>query len=221
MTVGSDPPVGSVYATIRSHDSHSSQRARLSTGPRTEAGKAISSRNARTHGLCSQDLIVQPHEQPEFEELLQIHRADLQPQGVLEQTQFDLIVHATWNLRRIRRLEADLCRGLDPLAALDDEALQRKLDRLGRHHTRFECSLARSIRSLKKLQTERSQPAPPQPQPARMSTSELIAAVARMPGLRIDRNQLARACGTNPTCRQKLEAWLANPAGPKPAIPGL
>ena len=199
--------------------------ARLSTGPRTEAGKAIASRNARTHGLCSRDLIVQPHEQPEFEELLQAHAAELQPQGVLQQSVFDQLVHAAWNLRRIRRLEADLCRGLDPLAALDDEALQRKLDRFGRHHTRFECSFARSVKLLQKLQSERTQ-SPPPAQPAaeapapRMTTTALVRAVSQIPGLKFDREKVVRACVHAPGYQDKLEQWLHKRIGglPQPAL---
>ena len=74
----------------------------------------------------------------------------------MEHTLLDEIVAATWNLRRIRRLEADLCRGLDPLAALDNEELQKKLDRLARYHGRMERTLARATRQLATLQTERA-----------------------------------------------------------------
>src|SRR5207247_2010165 len=40
---------------------------------------------------------------------------------------------------------------------LDDETLQKKLDRLGRHHTRFERTFHRSLKELKALQTSRAQ----------------------------------------------------------------
>ena len=41
--------------------------------------------------------------------------------------------------------------------APDDENLQKKLDRLGRHHTRFEPTFHRSLKELKALQTNRAQ----------------------------------------------------------------
>ena len=130
--------------------------AQHSTGPRTEEGKAASSQNARKHGLCAKEVILQPHEEPEFNEILQDHIELLGPSGAMEHTLLDEIVAATWNLRRIRRLEAELCRGLDPLAALDDEELQKKLDRLARYHGRMERTLARATRQLATLQTERA-----------------------------------------------------------------
>jgi hypothetical protein len=43
-----------------------------------------------------------------------------------------------WNLKRIRRMEAALNQGIDPLAALDGDKLQAKLDRLARHQTRIQ-----------------------------------------------------------------------------------
>ena len=130
--------------------------AQHSTGPRTEEGKAASSQNARKHGLCAQEVILQPHEEPEFNELLQDHIASLTPVGPMEHTLLDEMVAATWNLRRIRRLEADLCRGLDPLAALDNEELQKKLDRLARYQGRMERTLSRATKQLAILQTERA-----------------------------------------------------------------
>ena len=130
--------------------------AQHSTGPRTEEGKAASSQNARKHGLCAKEVILQPHEEEEFGELLQEHLTTIQPEGVMEHTLLDEMVAATWNLRRIRRMEADLCRGLDPLAALDNEELQKKLDRLARYHGRMERTLARATKQLATLQTERA-----------------------------------------------------------------
>ena len=53
-------------------------------------------------------------------------------------------------------MEADLCRGLDPLAALDNEELQKKLDRLARYHGRMERTLSRATKQLAILQTERA-----------------------------------------------------------------
>ena len=46
--------------------------ARLSTGPKTEAGKAAVSQNAASHGLSSGSFTLLPHENPEeFNQLLE------------------------------------------------------------------------------------------------------------------------------------------------------
>src|SRR5438477_8288459 len=83
--------------------------AQHSTGPRTPEGQARSSQNARTHGLTARDLIVAAAEREEFEELLNDYQTEVQPQGAIQQTLFDELVGAAWNLRRVRRMEVQLC----------------------------------------------------------------------------------------------------------------
>src|SRR5579872_4502372 len=129
--------------------------AQLSTGPKTPSGKAISALNARTHGLSSRDLVIEPEEQLDFDNLQDQHMLELKPDNAIELTLFHQIVAATWNLRRIRQLETALTVGVDPLEALDDEVLQKKLDRLTRHETRNERFYYKALKELKALQTER------------------------------------------------------------------
>jgi hypothetical protein len=129
--------------------------ARLSTGPRTDEGKARSSQNARQHGLTASLLVIAAEDREEFDDLHVQLLSDIRPQGAIQQTLFDELVAAAWNLRRIRRMEAELtasartCRDI-----LDDPELTAKLYRLARHHTRNERSFHRSLRELKSLQTD-------------------------------------------------------------------
>src|SRR5437667_8306801 len=83
--------------------------AQHSTGPRTPEGQARSSQNARTHGLTARDLVIAPDEREEFDELLHSYQTEIKPQGAIQQTLFDELVAAAWNLRRVRRMEAELC----------------------------------------------------------------------------------------------------------------
>jgi hypothetical protein len=83
--------------------------ARLSTGPITAEGKARSSQNARKHGLTAKDLVIGPEDHEEFNELLAGLQADVAPEGALQQAMFDELVASAWNLRRIRRMETELC----------------------------------------------------------------------------------------------------------------
>ncbi len=127
-----------------------------STGPKSPEGKARSAANSRTHGLCAKDVIIAtPEEQTEFDEMLGLHLTEIKPNGSVEQVIFDQMIADTWNLRRIRRLETALNQGVDPLAALDDEALQSKLDRIARHRTRIERSYFKCLKELSRIQTER------------------------------------------------------------------
>jgi len=127
--------------------------AQHSTGPRTPEGQVRSSQNARTHGLTARDLIVAPNEREEFEELLNDYQSDVKPQGAIQQTLFDELFGAAWNLRRVRRMESELCSGTSYQDLMKDDELQKKLDRLARHKTRIERTFHRSLKELKALQT--------------------------------------------------------------------
>ncbi len=138
--------------------------AQFSTGPRTTDGKARSSQNARKHGLTAQDLVIGSEDREEFEALLAEFQNDIAPQGALQQTLFDELVGAAWNLRRIRRMETELCLGAATYKdLLNDDDLQAKLDRLARHKSRIERTFHRSLKELKALQTNAAlQPMIPQ-----------------------------------------------------------
>ncbi len=127
------------------------ENAQKSTGPRTEEGKARSSKNATRHGFNSKEFIVAEDQQEEFASLSKSLRKQVSPLGALEQEVFTQLLHAAWNLRRIRRLEAELAGGdIDPLA---DASLDGQLDRLARYHARFERTFYRAMKELRTLQT--------------------------------------------------------------------
>jgi hypothetical protein len=121
--------------------------AQHSTGPKTPEGMARSAANSRTHplgdpqagGFCSKDNLVAAEDQEEFDQMAHGYQIDLSPEGAIEQTLADEIVAAAWQLRRMRRVETAACSGHDSYTAiLDDDVLQKKLDRLARHKTRIE-----------------------------------------------------------------------------------
>ena len=122
--------------------------AQLSTGPKTPEGKRNSSLNAVKHGLTARELVIAPEDQPAFDEFHAAYLAELQPQGVLETEMFNAIMHAAWNLRRVRILEA----------AVDfaDEQNEPKLARLTRYYKRFESTLLKCTRELRTLQSNRA-----------------------------------------------------------------
>ncbi len=127
--------------------------AQLSTGPRTADGKSASSQNARTHGLTSKDLVILPNEQDDFLDFQIDLTAQIKPIGTLELTAFDNLLHAAWNMRRIRRLEAQLSEsGTDPLS---DPNLAAQCDRYARYLARAEKSYYRALKELRTLQSDR------------------------------------------------------------------
>jgi hypothetical protein len=127
--------------------------AQLSTGPSTEEGKARSARNAVKHGLTSKDLVVSDQEIDELQQLVNDLKAELKPEGATESLIFQEIIHASWNLRRVRRLEASYAfHGEDPLRSI---GLGPFLDRLARYRTGFERAFYRALKELRATQTNR------------------------------------------------------------------
>ena len=82
------------------------KNARKSTGPRSAAGKAIVSQNARTHGLLSGSLIVKGESGEEFSELLRLLSEDFQPVGLVEHALVERIAISLWRQRRLVRAES-------------------------------------------------------------------------------------------------------------------
>lgn len=95
-------------------------------------------------------------DQEEFDEMAEGYQIDLSPQGAIEKTLAEEIVAAAWQLQRMRRMETEACSGHDSYAAiLDDDVLQKKLDRLARHKTRIERTFHRCFKQLKIVQNAR------------------------------------------------------------------
>ncbi len=81
------------------------RNALKSTGPRTEAGKARVSDNARSHGFLSRHLIVAGESPAEFAALLAALVADYQPAGVVETGLVEQVAIVLWRKARFVRAE--------------------------------------------------------------------------------------------------------------------
>src|SRR3954453_15076367 len=108
--------------------------ARLSTGPQSAEGKARVSQNAVRHGLTSKHLVLREDEQEDFAAFLAELSAELDPQGPVETITFQEVVHAAWNLRRFRRIEAET--SLGTIDDFTDPQSTAVLDRLSRYQSR-------------------------------------------------------------------------------------
>ena len=85
-----------VYANIAN--------ARLSTGPKTAAGKARSSRNNLRHGLTLGVLALGPADQSAFCEYEAKLREETKPEGMMEEEALRQLLDGAWRLRKIRAL---------------------------------------------------------------------------------------------------------------------
>jgi len=165
-------PADSNAASVRSSISRKKlaanrRNAERSTGPRTDAGKRVSSRNAVSHAIFCRDLLVGDERRDELVALRESVRAALAPRDAVEHELVDSIVAARWQLRRCRAAQR---------AAHDGRV--RRVTRARRRRLRAfdwkvvqRCSLYSSAEARK---TEMDRHAP--------QRAELQAEVDRLPG---------------------------------------
>ena len=122
------------------------------TGPKSASGKAISSRNAVTHGLRARKIenAVSPQLRAEYEKLRRQYLDEYHPTGAIESTLLDMVVFAAWQLYKIREME--LWQDID-LGSLGSFGRSEKLARYRASHERL---MFRSLNQLRQIQQERA-----------------------------------------------------------------
>ena len=122
------------------------ENAKKSTGPKTEAGKNVSRFNAIKHGFYASEIIVQDEERPEFEQLRDQLLEECNPATAIGEELFQRVLHAAWNLHRVRRMESELLNSSErPFSNIYTRA---ELDAIGRHATRIERAYNRAMKEL-------------------------------------------------------------------------
>ena len=84
------------------------QNALQSTGPRSAAGKGVSSQNATRHGLRAERTIIPGEDPAEFDQFRDELFEEFAPIGVLESRLTTQIAGALWKFQRVDRMENDL-----------------------------------------------------------------------------------------------------------------
>jgi hypothetical protein len=84
------------------------QNALQSTGPRSAAGKGVSSQNATRHGLRAESTIIPGEDPAEFNQFRDELFEEFAPVGVLESRLTTQIAGALWKFQRVDRMENDL-----------------------------------------------------------------------------------------------------------------
>ncbi len=122
-----------------------------STGPKTQAGKSRSSKNAITHGLRAKKIenAVPPSLKAAYETLRQQYLQDYHPTGAIESTLLDMIIFAAWQLYKVREME--LYAEID-LGVMGSFGTSEKLARYRSSHERL---FFRSLNQLRQIQQER------------------------------------------------------------------
>ena len=169
------------------------------TGPVTDAGKEISSRNALTHGGTSEKLIVPGERQEDFDTLLNNLLEEYAPETPDARNLVEDAALARWFLWRRQRafnsVEAALYAAQADPAAWPPEAFH-KLALLDRYKTAAERSLTRVLQNLNGLQRARKQ----------QVQAKLAIARATADLEQHDREQWKKACQgfDRPTLVQKI-----------------
>lgn len=84
------------------------QNATLSTGPTSAEGKAVSSRNAFSHGLTASEPLLPGEDPAEFAEYLEAYRRTYRPSGFQAEELVAELASIRWRLRRVPSFEAQL-----------------------------------------------------------------------------------------------------------------
>jgi hypothetical protein len=145
------------------------RNALLSTGPRTEQGKAISRRNALKTGIDARNECASGEDPAALAALAAEYDHEWEPIGLVERVLVDILIRDDWFLRRYRFLAADLVnhttsvayetkRGADFGAgfAANTESFQR----LHRHTIDTERSFFNHLGELERRQAVRRQHPP-------------------------------------------------------------
>ena len=131
-----------------------------SQGPSTPEGKAISSRNAVKHGLCSRFIIMPGESQAEFDHLFEQFVEDEKPVGSVEVELVRRMAEYTWMRDRSARLIMSCYQMPEPtpeqLAAGEAMlTIENGLERFLRHQAHFDRQFARASAELLKRRKER------------------------------------------------------------------
>jgi len=137
--------------------------AQHSTGPRTEAGKQRSSRNALTHGLTAASPVLPSEDPADYETHCRGFRDEYQPATPTESQLVRELADTAWRLNRIPKLEAALLdRAANPpseQAAMQFDIVDahRALASLGLHSGRLSRQFQKTLLTLRELQEDRRQ----------------------------------------------------------------
>ncbi len=139
-----------------------------SRGPASAEGRASSARNALRHGLRARKIpVLSNEEEAEFLTLAAALRAELAPEGPLQEHLAGQVALAIWRARRSERVETELFdfylqKDRAPgeptpdfgLLVIRDRNGARALDMLLRYRSSVQVELFRALAALKALQAE-------------------------------------------------------------------
>jgi hypothetical protein len=132
--------------------------AKKSTGPRTAAGKAASSRNNTRHGLTANKLLLDTEDPAQYEALRSDLIGSYRPANAAELMLVEEIAQNFWRLQRARNIETEnmnMCAaGADPIIKFG--CAQVHFDNIRRYMTGIERAWHRAMQQLESMQKIRA-----------------------------------------------------------------
>jgi hypothetical protein len=111
-----------------------------STGPRTEAGKAVSSQNALKHGLTAQTVLLPGEDEAAYRKMCEGLFDEFQPETTSERELVQFLCDTHWRLSRCSRLE---------VRALSSEYPDFKaLDVISKHEVRLKKTYSTTLKEV-------------------------------------------------------------------------
>ena len=135
--------------------------SKLSTGPRTPAGKLRSSLNALTHGLTGRTVVLPSEDPAAHQSHAQAFFDEYQPQGPTEKQLVQELIDTSWRLNRVPALEAEvLARAANPptpeaAIAFDIVDAHLVIDKLALYSHRLSRQFHKTLEQLRDIQAER------------------------------------------------------------------
>ena len=146
-----------------------------STGPKTDAGKATSSRNSLRHGCCADTLILPTENPADYKSLEATWFKTFPTSDDVEKHLIQELINADWFLQRSTRtvanVEAELF-ALEPNPLNWTESQQRSLGRFLRYQTTRANNVKRAQKSVEDFRKHRAS--------EKLSTQKLTAAQTRL-----------------------------------------
>jgi hypothetical protein len=149
------------------------RNARKSTGPITEAGKAVAKFNALRHGMTAESAVLPYEDHLAYAMLREALLSHYAPANIAEEMLVDVLANSYWRLLRARRVETSTMKlgiqalkqrnGLNPAPSTkDDDALavffaddNDNMRNQERYHGTIERSYFRAVETLRKVQNDR------------------------------------------------------------------
>ena len=144
-----------------------------STGPRTDAGKAVSSMNSLKHGLTAKTVVLPGENKADFDALHQQLLEEHAPLGALETELVAEIAACLWRLQRARRYESKVLE-TSSFEVFVSHQLGKGFETLLRYMGAIERQLNRAIVRLRETQSARRKLAASQPRSLAATASPLV-----------------------------------------------